>query len=118
MRRGAVVDYGGTMVSMGWETPPEGVITVAGERGTLCLDVQSQVRLAAGGGITSLAQELVAGGELGYALREFLGAIRERREPEVTLEEHIRSLVIAFAVIESGCTGRRVESDALLRGLR
>ena len=117
MRSGAMVDYGGTMVSTGWETPQEGVVTVVGERGTLCLDAQSVVRLATVAGISSLEQEPVEGGELGYALREFLGAIRERREPEVTVEEHLRSLAIAFAVIESGRTGCRVDCRELLSDL-
>ena len=45
MRGGAVVDYGGTMVSLGLETPQEGLITVIGEKGTLHLDGKSQVTL-------------------------------------------------------------------------
>ncbi|MGE5252258.1 MAG: Gfo/Idh/MocA family protein, partial [Bacteroidota bacterium] len=38
---GAVVDYGGTMVSLGRETPQEGLVTVIGEKGTLHLDGKS-----------------------------------------------------------------------------
>lgn len=53
-------------------------------------------------------ESIAAGGEFGYALNEFVSAIAERRAPEVGLDEHIRSLAIAFALIQSGRTGRRV----------
>jgi predicted dehydrogenase len=109
MQGGAVIDYGGTMTSMGFETPQEGVLTVMGEKGSLRLDEKSQVQLAASGETRTLPQEPVPGGELGYALREFLAAIREKREPETGLAEHIRSLVLTLAVVESSQTGRAVD---------
>jgi predicted dehydrogenase len=108
MRRGTEVGYSGTMVSSGFETPQEGVITIVGERGTLRLDQDSVVRMAAGGTTSDIAPVPVPGGEFGFALDEFVSSVRERRAPEVSLEEHIRSLAIAFAIIESGRTGRRV----------
>jgi predicted dehydrogenase len=108
MRRGTQVGYAGTMVSSGFETPQEGVITIVGERGSLRLDQDGAVRLASGGATTELPLMPVEGGEFGHALNEFVSAIRERRAPEVSLDEHCRSLAIAFAIIESGRTGRRV----------
>jgi predicted dehydrogenase len=111
MRRGTEVGYTGTMVSSGFETPQEGVITIVGEKGSLRLDADSVVRLAAGGTTTALPSTPVEGGEFGYALNEFLSAIAEAREPEVNLAEHIRSLAIAFAIIESGRTGRRISLE-------
>jgi hypothetical protein len=42
LQSGAVVDYGGTMVSRGLETPQEGLITLIGENGTLHLDWESR----------------------------------------------------------------------------
>ncbi len=106
MQGGAVIDYGGTMTSMGFETPQEGVITVIGEKGSLQLDGKSQVQLAAGGETRTLPQEPIPGGELGHALHEFLAAIREKREPETGVTEHIRSLALTLAVVESSQTGR------------
>ena len=66
-------------------------------------------RLAAGGTTTELPVVPVEGGEFGYALNEFAAAIAAAREPEVGLAEHIRSLAIAFAIIESGRTGQRAK---------
>jgi predicted dehydrogenase len=109
LRGGAVVDYGGTMVSLGAETPQEGLITVIGEKGTLRLDEASQVTLHGQGDTRTLSQTPIPGGELGHALAEFLTAIREQRQPETHVAEHIRSLAISLAVMESSKQGRWVE---------
>jgi predicted dehydrogenase len=114
MRGGAVVDYGGTMVSMGLETPQEGLITVIGEKGTLHLDGKSQVILYGQGEARPLSQEPIPGGELGHALAEFLAAVREKRQPETHVTEHIRSLALSLAVIKSSKQGGLVEVAELL----
>jgi len=114
MRGGAVVDYGGTMVSMGSETPQEGLITVIGEKGTLHLDAKSQVTLHGQGDARLLSQEPIPGNELGYALAEFLAAVREKRQPETHVTEHIRSLALSLAVMESSKQGGPVEIAELL----
>ena len=114
MRGGAVVDYGGTMVSLGLETPPEGLITVSGEKGTLHLDGKSQVTLYSQGDARTLSQEPIPGGELGHALAEFLAAVREKRQPETHVTEHIRSLALSLAVMESSQQGGPVEVAELL----
>ncbi|MFB3816863.1 MAG: Gfo/Idh/MocA family protein [Candidatus Methylomirabilales bacterium] len=117
MQGGAVIDYGGTMASLGLETPQEGIVTVIGEKGTLCLDGNSHVQLVAGGETRTLPPEPIAGGELGHALGEFLSAIRERRQPETHVAEHIRSLALTLAVVESSKTGKAVEVGRLVRFL-
>ena len=114
MQSGAIVDYGGTMVSLGAETPQEGLITVIGERGTLHLDGKSQVTLYTQGDARPLSQEPIPGGELGHALAEFLTAVREKRQPETHVAEHIRSLALSLAVMESSQRGRPVEVAELL----
>jgi len=108
MRSGTEVGYSGSMVSSGFETPQEGVITIVGETGSLRLDQDSAVRLASGGSTTELPPVPVDGGEFGYALNEFVSSIAEHRAPEVSLDEHIRGLGVAFAIIESSRTGQRV----------
>jgi predicted dehydrogenase len=118
MHAGTVVQYGGTMVSTGFETPQEGLITAIGEKGTLTLDAASHVVLSANGQLTELPQEPIPGGEFGYALDEFAAAIRQHRRAEVSLAEHIRSLSMAFAVIESGRAGRRISCDDLVAFLK
>ena len=114
LRGGAVVDYGGTMVSLGAETPQEGLITFIGEKGTLRLDETSQVTLHGQGDTRTLSQDPIPGGELGHALAEFLAAIREKRQPETHVAEHIRSLAISLAVMESSKQGRWMEVTELL----
>lgn len=109
LRGGALVDYGGTMVSLGAETPQEGLITVIGEKGTLRLDETSRVTLHGPGDTRTLSQDPIPEGELGHALAEFLAAIRERRQPETHVAEHIRSLAVSLAVVESSKQGRWVE---------
>jgi predicted dehydrogenase len=113
-RGGAVVDYGGTMVSLGLETPQEGLITVIGEKGTLHLDGKSQVTFHGQGDACTLSQEAIPGGELGYALAEFLAAVREKRQPETHVTEHIRSLALSLAVMKSSKQGSPVEVAELL----
>ena len=109
LRSGAVADYGGTMVSQGLETPQEGLITVIGEKGTLHLDGESRVTLHGQGEVLTLPQEPIAGGELGYAMTEFLEAIRGKRQPETHAAEHIRSLALPLAVMESTRRGAAVD---------
>ncbi len=114
MRNGAVVDYGGTMVSLGAETPQEGLITVIGENGTLHLDGRTEVTLHGQGDVRTLPQEPIPGGELGYALAEFLAAVREKRQPETHVAEHIRSLALPLAVVESSRRRAPVEVAELI----
>ena len=109
LRSGAVADYGGTMVSQGLETPQEGLITVIGEKGTLHLDGESRVTLHGQGEVRTLPQEPIAGGELGYAMTEFLEAVRGKRQPETHVAEHIRSLALPLAVMESARRGAAVD---------
>jgi hypothetical protein len=56
-----------------------------------------------------LPQEPIPGGEQGYALTEFLEAVREERQPETHVAEHIRSLALPLAVMESTRRGVAVE---------
>jgi predicted dehydrogenase len=108
LQSGAVVNYAGTMVSLGLETPQEGLVTAIGERGTLHLDGESQVKLLGQGEPKVLPQEPIPGGELGYSLAEFLGAVREKRRPKTCVIEHIKSLALAFATLESSRRGQAV----------
>ena len=117
MRSGAVVDYGGTMVSLGLETPQEGLIAVIGEKGTLHLDGKSQLHLLGQGDPRILPQEAIAGGELGYSLSEFLGAVREKRRPKTCVVEHIKSLAVMLAAAQSSREGRVGDVSTLVNFL-
>ena len=109
LQSGALADYGGTMVSQGLETPQEGLITVIGEKKTLHLDGESRVTLHGQREVHTLPQEPIAGGELGYAMTEFLEAVRGKRQPETHVAEHIRSLALPLAVMESNRRGTVVD---------
>jgi predicted dehydrogenase len=109
MRNGAVVDYGGTMVSLGLETPQEGLVTFIGEKGTLHMDGKSQVNLLGQGDPRVLPQEPMPGGELGYSLAEFLTSIREKRRPVPCVGEHIKSLALMLGAVESARRGAAVK---------
>jgi predicted dehydrogenase len=114
MKGGAVVAYGGTMVSLGLETPQEGLVTIIGEKGTLHLDGKSQLNLLGQGDPRILPQEPIPGGELGYSLAEFLAAVREKRRPKTCVVEHIKSLAVMLAAAESSRVGRAVDVAELL----
>jgi predicted dehydrogenase len=117
MRNGAVVDYGGTMVSLGLETPQEGLVTIIGEKGTLHLDGKSQLNLLGQGDPRILPQEPIPGGELSYSLAEFLAAVREKRRPKTCVVEHIKSLAVMLAAAESSRVGRAVDVAELMNFL-
>ncbi|MBI3457203.1 MAG: Gfo/Idh/MocA family oxidoreductase [Candidatus Rokubacteria bacterium] len=114
MESGLVVDYGGTMVSQGLETPPEGLITITGEAGTLHLDQQSRVLVLGPGEPRVLPPEPVPEGELGHGLGQFVNAIRTGRLPETHLGDNVRSLALLVAVRESARTRRPVRPADLL----
>jgi predicted dehydrogenase len=115
MESGLVVDYGGTMVSQGLETPQEGLITVIGERGTLALDGRSEVLvIEPGRPPRPLPAEPVPGGELGHGLAQFVDAIRLGRRPETHVEDNLRSFALVAAIIESAESRRAVRPADLL----
>ncbi|RPI43034.1 MAG: gfo/Idh/MocA family oxidoreductase [Hyphomicrobiaceae bacterium] len=109
------VNYTGTMVARGLTTPQDGIITMVGEGGTLRLEADSQVRWYR----DAMAVEMVPPRQMpvaatAYALREFLGAIREGRRPETHLDDNVRSLAIVEAAIRSVETGQRVCVSSLV----
>jgi predicted dehydrogenase len=108
MASGLVVDYGGTMVAPGGETPQEGLITVLGERGALHLDARSQVLLLGQGEPRALPPEPIPEGELGHGLAAFVDAVRTGRRPETHVEDNVRSLALTLAIKESARAGRAV----------
>jgi len=61
-----------------------------------------------------VAGEMTAQGRRGHALAEFLAAIREKRQPETHVAEHVRSLALPLAVVESSRRGAPVEMAELL----
>jgi predicted dehydrogenase len=108
MASGLVVDYGGTMVAQGLETPQEGLITVIGERGTLHLDERSELRLLGAGEPRTLPTEPLPDGELGHGLARFVDAVRHGQPPETHLLDNVRSFALVLAILESAHAGRAV----------
>jgi predicted dehydrogenase len=107
--------YTGTMVARGYATPQDGIITLIGEAGTLRLEADSQVRCyPAKGEVEVIPAQAMPFTDTAYALREFLGAIREGRRPETHLDDNIRSLAMMAAAVRSVETGQRVALAPLL----
>jgi predicted dehydrogenase len=106
MASGLVVDYGGTMVARGLPTPPEGLIAVTGDAGTLYLDERGELTLHGQGEPRPLPGEPVVDGELGHGLAGFVEAIRSGRPAETDLADNLRSFALLLAVLESARTGR------------
>lgn len=99
--QGLSVSYTGSMVARGFSTPQDGIITLVGEGGTLRLEGDSQVRWYRDGQVEVIPPEAMPYSDTAYALREFLAAIRERRRPETSVEDNVRSLAMVAAAITS-----------------
>ena len=95
------VNYTGTMVARGFTTPQDGIITLVGERGTLRLEADQQVRWYHDSEVDVIPREPMSFTDTAYALREFLAAVREGRRPETHLEDNLRSFAMAAATIIS-----------------
>ena len=99
---GVKVTYTGTMVGRGLATPQDGIITLVGEKGTLRLESDSQVRLyGEAGGSEVIPPVAMPVSDLAYTLREYLASIREGRKPETHLDDNIRTLAMVEAAITS-----------------
>ena len=98
---GMQVSYTGTMVAQGYTTPQDGIITLIGEKGTLRLEADQQVRWYRDKQVEVIPPVQMAHADTGYGLREFLAAIQERRQPETHVEDNVRSLAMVAAAIIS-----------------
>jgi len=76
------------MVSLGLETPQEGLVTVIGEKGTLHLDGKSQVNLLGQGDPRVLPQESIAGGSLATPSTSSRGGSRKAPTKDLRRRAH------------------------------
>jgi len=107
--RGASASYTGNMVARGLATPQDGIITVVGERGTLRLEADSQVRwYGEKGGSEVVPHVATPFADLAGTLQDFLASIREGRKPETHLDDNVRTLAMVEAAIRSVETGQPV----------
>ncbi len=99
---GLTVNYTGSMVARGLATPQDGIMTLLGEKGVLRLEQDSEVRAY---GETNSPEVIppisMPATDVAYTLREFLGSIREGRQPETHVEDNIRTLAMVEAAIQS-----------------
>ena len=99
---GLTVTYTGTMVARGLATPQDGILALVGEKGTLRLESDSQVRFYGETGSPEVIPPVsMSVSDVAYTLREFLASIREGRKPETHLEDNIRTLAMVEAAIAS-----------------
>jgi len=111
---GMQASYTGTMVAQGYTTPQDGIITLIGEKGTLRLEADQQVRWYRDKQVEVIPPVQMPHADIGYALQEFLGAIRGDRRPETHVEDNIRSLAMVAAAIISVQTRQPVKVAPLL----
>lgn len=112
---GLRANYTGTMVARGLGTPQDGIITLMGEKGTLRLEADARVRCYdTNGAAETIPHPAMPFTDLAYALREFLGAIAEGRNPETHVEDNIRTLAIVEAAITSVETAMGVAVSPLV----
>jgi predicted dehydrogenase len=112
--QGLSVSYTGTMVARGFNTPQDGIITVLGDTGALRLEADSRVRWYRDGQVEVIPPDDMAFTDTAYALREFLGAIREARQPETHVGDNVRSLAMVAAAIQSVETRQAVSVAPLV----
>jgi predicted dehydrogenase len=107
--RGVSASYTGSMVARGLATPQDGIITVVGERGTLRLEADSQVRwYGEQGGSEVIPHVATPFVDLAGTLQDFLASIREGRKPETHLDDNVRTLAMVEAAIRSVETGQPI----------
>jgi predicted dehydrogenase len=111
---GMQASYAGTMVAQGYTTPQDGIITLIGEGGTLRLEADLQVRLYRDKEVEIIPPEAMPHADIGYALREFLAAVQEKRLPETHVEDNVRSLAMVAAAIISVETRQPVKVAPLV----
>jgi predicted dehydrogenase len=111
---GMQASYAGTMVAQGYTTPQDGIITLIGEGGTLRLEADLQVRLYRDKEVEIIPPEPMPHADTGYALREFLAAVQEKRLPETHVEDNVRSLAMVAAAIISVETRQPVKVAPLV----
>lgn len=111
---GIGISYSGSMVACGYATPQDGIVTLVGEGGTLRLEADSQVRCYRGQTVEVVPPPPMPHADLAYALREFLGCIREGRRPETHVEDNVRSLALVEAALRSVESGQLVAVAPLL----
>lgn len=105
-----VVAYSGTWAARGPDTSWTAAWEIDGERGALLWDGDRVELLPAGRGRRRRVKLLKAPaeGRLGV-LAELTAAVRERREPETSGRDNLRTLALVLAAIESAKSGLPVE---------
>lgn len=99
------MNYSGSWVSKGKETPWDGEWEIYGEKGTVIW--KEKIKFISEGKeevkIVDMERE-----ERDYSLLEFYRSIKEDREPETSGKDNIKSLKMVFNSLKSIKTGRKI----------
>lgn len=113
MKNGTVVNYFGSWVGLGAETPWNGSWRIQGGKGCLLWNEQG-ITLAPGGQDQPVARvdpiALPRDGQLAI-LDEMMAALKEGRQPETSGADNLKSLALVFAGVESAGSGRPVSVE-------
>jgi predicted dehydrogenase len=122
---GAVVTYNGTWVNRGAPTTWDGSWTVHGTRGGLewadnrimlwpetVFDTVFQPGMLERGDTMDVPPVHLEFEDRAGSLHEFARALDERREPDTSARDNLRSLALVLGAVESARTGREIDLDA------
>ena len=100
------VNYSGSWVSKGKETPWDGEWEIYGENGTVIWN--EKIKFISEGKEEEMEMINMEREERDYSLLEFYKSIKEDREPETSGRDNIKSLKMVFNSLNSIKRGRRV----------
>lgn len=113
-----LIHYFGSWVTRGYRTGWNGVIRFFGSRGTLSLENNRIFFESAEGKREEILFSRFETDGRALVLREFVDAVREKREPETSLADNIKTFALVCAAIESAKRNERVELQYYMEDLK
>ena len=108
------VNYFASWVATGGEDSWPGEVRIEGEKGSLSLNTNGEVKFYQDGIETTISQpEMISTGRP-YALQQFYNGISHSGVPDSTIEDNIKSFAIVQSAIESAHSKKTVRVDRLL----
>jgi predicted dehydrogenase len=108
------VNYFASWVTTGREDSWPGEIRIEGEKGSLFLNTNGEVKFYQNGIETTISQPEMDYSGRRYALHQFYNGVSHSGVPDSTIEDNIKSFAIVQAAIESAQSKKTVRIDRLL----
>jgi len=108
------VNYFASWVATGGEDSWPGEVRIEGEKGSLSLSTNGEVKFYQDGIETTISQPEMNRTGRPYALNQFYNGISHSGVPDSTIEDNIKSFAIVQSAIESAHSKKTVRVDRLL----